>query len=72
VRGRSQCCRAALPRGLAAHKTAYDKAQQALNQGWIHVRNEAAHGKPEFASRTTTEVRQMVAGIRAFIAKYPA
>lgn len=41
-------------------------------QVWLDLRNEAAHGKPEFKTRTNLDVRPMIEGVRAFIVKHPA
>jgi hypothetical protein len=57
---------------LFAQEHAYSKADHAIVLGWIHIRNEAAHGKPEFQKRTHDEIDQMIQGIRGFVAKYPA
>ena len=55
------------------HKvTAYSQPEWRQVQVWLDLRNEAAHGKPEFQKRTKADVRPMVEGARAFIAKYPA
>jgi hypothetical protein len=55
-----------------AKKRVYSGADQSLLLGWIKIRNEAAHQKPEFAQRTQPEVREMVDGIRSFLTRYPA
>lgn len=55
------------------HKAlAYSQPEWRQVQVWLDLRNEAAHGTPEFKTRTDKNVRQMVEGIRAFISKYPA
>jgi len=51
---------------------AYSQPEWRQTQVWLDLRNEAAHGKPEFQKRTDADIRPMVAGIRAFIVKYPA
>lgn len=51
---------------------AYTQPEWRQVQVWLDLRNEAAHGKPEFKARTEADVRPMVAGVRAFIAKFPA
>lgn len=57
---------------LYSHHQAYSSAHHALVLGWLLIRNEAAHGKPEFAKRTSVEIQHMIDGIREFLAKYPA
>ena len=55
------------------HKAkAYSQPEWRQLQAWLDLRNEAAHGKPEFQKRTDADVRPMVDGIRAFMRKYPA
>lgn len=51
---------------------AYSQPEWRQLQAWLDLRNEAAHGKPEFAGRTDGDVRPMVQGIRDFLIKYPA
>lgn len=50
-------------------RNAYSKADQDLVAGWLKLRNEAAHNKPEFAQRTDADVRLMAQGVRLFISK---
>lgn len=42
------------------------------NQVSIDIRNEAAHGKPEFQARTSKDITQMIDDVRSFIIKHPA
>jgi hypothetical protein len=51
---------------------AYSQLEWRQTQAWQVLRNEAAHGKPEFQKRTDADIRPMVTGIRTFIVKYPA
>lgn len=51
---------------------AYSQPEWRQNQVWIDIRNDAAHGKPEFANRTKSEIEKMVDGVREFIMRYPA
>ena len=53
-------------------KVAYGQPQWRQVQVWIDLRNEAAHGKPEFAKRTKADIKPMLDGIREFITRYPA
>ena len=53
-----------------AKATAYGKIEQKQVRAWAGIRNAAAHGK--FGDYDENQVRQMVTGIRDFIAKYPA
>lgn len=50
----------------------YDKAQRAVVQAWIAIRNDAAHGKPEFLNRTPADIERLIDGVQEFVAKYPA
>ncbi|MCE7890795.1 MAG: hypothetical protein DYH12_14055 [Sorangiineae bacterium PRO1] len=50
----------------------YSQPEWRQLQAWLVLRNEAAHGKPEFAGRTDGDIRPMIESIRAFIARYPA
>jgi hypothetical protein len=55
------------------HKAkAYSQPEWRQTQVWLDLRNEAAHGKPEFQQRTDADIRPMVTGIGALIVKYPA
>jgi hypothetical protein len=55
-----------------AKQQVYSGADHSLLLGWIKIRNEAAHQKPEFKQRTEEEIRQMLAGIRSFVVRFPA
>jgi hypothetical protein len=72
ARGKSQPRKAAELNDDLHKATAYSQPEWRLVQVWLDLRNEAAHGKPEFKARTEGDVRPMVDGIRAFIVKYPA
>src|SRR5262249_49321312 len=48
----------------------YNKVQMQVINGWIAIRNSAAHG--QYGDYTKEQVAQMIAGIRDFITKYPA
>lgn len=47
-----------------------DKNQQKIVTGWLGIRNSAAHGK--FNDYTADQVSQFLAGLREFIARFPA
>jgi hypothetical protein len=57
---------------LYSQAKAYSSAHHSLILGWIQIRNEAAHGKPEFQKRTKNEIQHMIGGIRELIASHPA
>ncbi|HOX59177.1 MAG TPA: hypothetical protein PLC99_20025 [Verrucomicrobiota bacterium] len=50
----------------------YLTADLHLVQGWLDLRNEAAHNKPEFRNRTGQEIEALIGAVRFFISKYPA
>lgn len=55
------------------HKAqAYTQVDWRRVQVWLDLRNEAAHGKPEFQQRTEQDIRPMIDGVRALIASFPA
>lgn len=49
---------------------AYDKTKEGEILAWIHIRNDAAHNKPEFKNRTRAEIARMAEGVREFIAEF--
>ena len=49
---------------------AYDKNRQKIVTAWLGTRNSAAHG--EFDKYTDGDVERLLAGVREFIAAYPA
>ncbi len=51
-----------------AKASVYTAPERSLVQGFSQIRNEAAHGKPEFAKRTEPEIRQMTFWTREFVA----
>jgi hypothetical protein len=53
-----------------AKASAYGKIEQKQVTAWAGIRNAAAHG--EYAKYDENQVRQIITGIRDFIAKYPA
>ncbi len=53
-----------------AKASAYGKIEQKQVTAWAGIRNAAAHGK--YGDYDDNQVRQMITGIRDFIAKYPA
>jgi len=53
-----------------AKASAYGKIEQKQMTAWAGIRNAAAHG--EYTKYDDNQVRQMIAGIRDFIAKHPA
>ena len=53
----------------------YAETQRATIEGWQKLRNDAAHGDPGFEPPTDTlipNIAPMIAGIRGFLAQYPA
>jgi len=62
----------ALNDDLHANAKAYTKTEFRQVQVWIDLRNEAAHGKPEFKNRTANDVGSMITGIREFMVRNPA
>ena len=48
----------------------YDSNQQKIVIAWLGTRNSAAHG--DYSKYTEAVVQQYLAGIREFIARYPA
>ena len=57
---------------LCAHAKAFLQTDQAQNQAWLHIRNMAAHNKPEFAQVTAPQIAAMIDGVRGFISRHPA
>jgi hypothetical protein len=51
---------------------AYSTAEWRQLQVWIDLRNEAAHGKPEFQNRTSAEIRAFRDGVAQFVSRHPA
>lgn len=51
---------------------AYSQAEWRQRQVWFVIRNEAAHGLPDFQNRTPQEVRRMIDDVREFISRHPA
>jgi len=51
---------------------AYAQTDRSLVQGWLDLRNEAAHNKPVFKKRTEDEVSSMIQGVRSLISRVPA
>jgi hypothetical protein len=62
----------ALNDDLHAKANAYSTTEFRQVQVWIDLRNEAAHGKPEFQRRTEQDVTAMITGIREFMVRNPA
>lgn len=62
----------ALNDDLHAKAKAYITTEFRQVQVWIDLRNEAAHGKPEFQNRTEHDVSAMITGIREFMVRNPA
>jgi hypothetical protein len=54
------------------HARAYSQTEWRQRQVWFDIRNEAAHGLPEFQQRTPQEVRSMIDDVRDFISRHPA
>ena len=48
----------------------YNKLAEKSNTAWIHLRNDAAHGR--YSEYDDNDVLSMVIGIRDFISRYPA
>jgi hypothetical protein len=72
AKGKSQPRKAAELNDDLHKATAYAQPEWRQVQVWLDLRNEAAHGKPEFKARTEGDIRPMAEGIRAFLAKHPA
>ena len=62
----------ALNDDMHAKAKAYSTTEFRQVQVWIDLRNEAAHGKPEFQNRTANDVGSMINGIREFMVRNPA
>lgn len=48
----------------------FGETQRAQNEAWLKIRNDAAHGKTEFKSTTTDDIKRMIGGIRDFVVKH--
>lgn len=58
---------------LMSTASAYGKSDHSFVSGWLKMRNDAAHGVAGFETTyDENDVRRMMEGIQAFIAKYPA
>jgi hypothetical protein len=62
----------ALNDDLHAKAKAYSTTEFRQVQVWIDLRNEAAHAKAEFQTRTEHDVGSMINGIREFMVRNPA
>lgn len=52
---------------------AYSKAEHAQVDAWLKVRNEAAHGQPDFeVNHSVGDMKRMCDGIREFVVRHPA
>jgi hypothetical protein len=56
-----------------AQANVYSKAEHSQILSWLQIRNDAAHGDPDFLKKhADDDVRRMGEGVRDFILKYPA
>lgn len=57
---------------LQARAKVYGLPESRQVQSWIDLRNEAAHGRPEFQAHGDEVVSSMIKGIQAFMVRNPA
>jgi len=63
----------ALNADLYSKVNAYSKPEHAQVDAWQKIRNDAAHGDPNFEQQhNDADIRRMCEGIRDFIVKHPA
>jgi|SRR5580698_9944027 hypothetical protein len=63
----------ALNADLYSKVNAYSKPEHAQVDAWQKIRNDAAHGDPNFEQQhNDADIRRMFEGIRDFIVKQPA